>query len=593
MAAHVDAATRKLPLSRRKHLLSGGFFCARRCAHRPCGRPNLTIKDGCTMAQIQINDLSFTYPGALSPVFQNVTLSLDTNWRLGLIGRNGRGKTTFLNLLLGKLSGRGSISSPEAFEYFPVPVADGSASALSVARHTIAPFDEWETRMAALAQTGTEEALHEYGDIEAAYAAADGYVIDEAIAAETGRLGISPATLERPFSTLSGGERVKLLLAALFLKKHRFLLIDEPTDHLDAEGRRTVARWLAGKGGFILVSHDRAFLDEAVDHILSINRAGIELQKGNYSSWRHNRALQDDFERAENKKLEGSIARLKEAAARTEKWSDKVEKSKKGGGATYDRGSASVDKGYVGHQAARMMQRSKAIETRRGKEIEQKQSLMKNIEEAPPVYLQALPFEKTRLLAMEDVCYTPPGGDATHPLFEHLSLAIEAGDRIALEGPNGSGKTTLLRLVLGELTPGGGTVRRPDGLIISSLPQDTAFLSGRLRDFSAERGLDDSLFLAILRKLDFEREAFDQDISSYSAGQKKKVCLAASLATPAHLFVWDEPLNYIDVLSREQIEAAVLQSNPAPTLLFVEHDDAFVQAVATRRLLLPDEDLTT
>lgn len=362
------------------------------------------------------------------------------------------------------------------------------------------------------------------------------------------------------------------------------MLIDEPTDHLDIEGRTLVSRWLSDKSGFILVSHDRAFLDEAVDHILSINRADVELQSGNYSSWRHNRTLKDNFERAENKKLESSISRLKEAAARAEKWSDKIEKSKTGAGtgaSTYNKGPASLDRGYVGHQAARMMQRSKSIERRRGREIEQKHSLLKNIEEAEPIRFHILPSDKNRLVTAE---YLSCGYGS--PLFTRLSFHIDAGDRIALCGPNGCGKTSLLKLITGDLPPLAGTIRKSDSLINSTLPQDTRFLAGGLKDYAVENNVDPSLFLAILRKLDFNREAFEQDISTYSTGQKKKVCLAASLSKPAHLFVWDEPLNYIDVLSREQIESAVLES--CPTLLFVEHDRAFVDNVATKRIELLD-----
>ncbi|NLW77931.1 MAG: ABC-F type ribosomal protection protein [Ruminococcaceae bacterium] len=531
------------------------------------------------MALIQVVDLSFTYPGALHPLFEHVNLDLDTNWRLGLVGRNGRGKTTFLKLLLGRLGYTGSIASPVAFEYFPFDPGDTTAPALAVAKRSIAPFDAWEAEMAELIAQGTEEAIEHYGDIEAQYAAADGYTIDEQITAEAGRLGIHPSVLERPFETLSGGERLKLLLAALFLKKHRFLLIDEPTDHLDAEGRRTVARWLASKSGFILVSHDRAFLDEAVDHILSINRADIELQKGNYSSWRHNRALQDAHEMDENKRLTAQISQLKAAAERTEKWSDKIEKSKSGNGkATYNHGPASVDRGYIGHQAARMMQRSKAIERRRGRQVEEKQSLLKNIETADPLVFHLLKPDKARLVTAEKLALA--FGQRT--LFQDLSFEINAGDRIAVAGPNGSGKSSLLGLVLGRLTPTGGHIQRLSSLVTSTLPQETDGLAGDLRAFAADFGVDASLFMTLLRKLNFEREAFERPIESYSAGQKKKVCLAASLAKPAHLFVWDEPLNYIDVHSREQIEAAVLASQP--TLLFVEHDRIFVENIATKTI---------
>ncbi|MDL2252886.1 ATP-binding cassette domain-containing protein [Ruminococcaceae bacterium OttesenSCG-928-I18] len=533
------------------------------------------------MSLIQILDLSFTYPGALSPVFSHVHLELDTLWRLGLIGRNGRGKTTFLNLLLGKLQGTGEILSAEVFEYFPLSPVERGEGALSVARSVIAPFDEWEEKMRLLMQEGSEQAIRKYGEIESAYSAADGYVIDELIRAECGKLEVPAEALDRPYSSLSGGERVKLLLAALFLKKHRFLLIDEPTDHLDANGRRTVARWLRSKQGFILVSHDRAFLDEAIDHVLSINRADIELQRGNYSTWRHNRTQRDEFEKAENRKLEAGISRLKEAAARTEKWSDKIEKSKKNSrSATYDKGPASVDRGYIGHQAARMMQRSKSIEKRRARDIEEKEKLLKNVEDVEPLKFHLLPPDKKRLLTAEDIGVRY--GDRT--LFSHLDFDLDEGDRMVVRGANGSGKSTLLRLILGEQEPTKGTLRRMGGLVVSTLPQETDFLQGSLRIFAQHMGVEESLFLALLRKLDFSREAFGQSMESYSAGQKKKVCLAASLAKPAHLFVWDEPLNYIDVLSREQVEKAVLDS--APTMIFVEHDAVFTRSVATKELVL-------
>ena len=450
--------------------------------------------------------------------------------------------------------------------------------------------------MRTLAEDGSPAAMEEYGEIEAAYAAADGYTIDEQLAAEAARLGIASEALKRPFCTLSGGEQVRLLLAAMFLKKHRFLLIDEPTDHLDAEGRRTMARWLAGKSGFIVVSHDRAFLDEAADHVLSINRADIEVQRGNYSSWRENRTRQDEFELAENKKLEANIGRLKDAAARTEKWSDKIEKSKKGGAAKSgdNGGTGKLDRGHIGRQAARMMQRSKSIERRRGREIDEQESLLKNIETVEALKFQVLPADKRRLVTVQGVAFEYGGAQsgardiagapAEHALLHGLSFEVEAGDRIAVAGPNGSGKTTLLRLVMGDEQPLAGEIRRYGGLVISAVRQDTGFLRGNLRALARDTGVDESLFLAILRKLDFERAAFLRPMETYSAGQKKKVCLAASLAKPAHLFVWDEPLNYVDVLSREQLEAAVLEY--APTMLFVEHDRVFTERVATKTVLL-------
>ena len=215
------------------------------------------------MALIDISRLSFTYEGSYDPVFQDLSLQLDTNWRLGLIGRNGRGKTTLLRLLMGQEIYRGTISSPVAFDYFPFSVPDGARTGEEVAEALHPGLERWR------------------------------------LLRELHLLDLDEGVLYRPFGTLSNGEQTRFLLALLFLGDHRFLLIDEPTNHLDLAGRDLAANYLAGKRGFILVSHDRAFLDRCVDHVLVFNRTGMEVHKGNFSSWWENKARRDQFERAE------------------------------------------------------------------------------------------------------------------------------------------------------------------------------------------------------------------------------------------------------------------------------------------------------
>jgi len=160
-----------------------------------------------------------------------------------------------------------------------------------------------------------------------------------------------------------------------------------------------------------------------------------------------------------------------------------------------------------------------------------------------------------------------------------VSFAINQGDRIALCGRNGSGKSSILKLICGEELAYSGTFRKASQLKISYVPQDTSWLKGNLTDYARENGLDESLFKAILRKLDFSRLQFEKDMSEFSNGQKKKVLIARSLCEQAHLYVWDEPLNFIDVISRMQIEELLLEYSP--TILFVEHDSEFCKNVGT------------
>ena len=161
---------------------------------------------------------------------------------------------------------------------------------------------------------------------------------------------------------------------------------------------------------------------------------------------------------------------------------------------------------------------------------------------------------------------------------------MDRGDRVALLGPNGSGKSSVLKLVRGEGLSYTGTFQKGSRLLISYVSQDTSLLRGSPKDFAQESGIDESLFKAILRKLDFSRAQFEKDMGDYSGGQKKKVLIAKSLSEPSHLLVWDEPLNFIDVISRIQIQELLLSFKP--TILFVEHDSSFCRSVATKAVRL-------
>lgn len=497
------------------------------------------------MSLIQINNLSFTYEGSFDPVFENVAFQIDTDWKLGFIGRNGKGKTTFLKLLMHEYEYSGSISASVDFEYFPFSVADPSLMTYEILENVNPVMEQWE------------------------------------LIRELNLMDADPEILYRPFRTLSFGEQTKSLLAALFLKEHAFLLIDEPTNHLDVRAREKVADYLARKKGFILVSHDRDFIDQCVDHVLVLNRQSIEVRKGNFSSWYADKSARDDLERRQNESLKKDIHKLKEAARQAARWSDKVEGSKIGTRVA----GLKPDRGHIGHQAAKMMKRAKSLEHRKENAVREKESLLKDVESPDSLKINVLDHHSHRLVSLQDITIDYHSGNAgncerTSPLLTHFSLEVLKGERIALSGKNGCGKSSLIKLILEEDIPHTGEVHLAGGLKISYISQDTSRLNGTLSAFAEKRGLDDSLFRTVLRKLGLERVQFEKRIEEYSEGQKKKVLLASSLCEPAHLFLWDEPLNFIDIFARIQLEELLPASRP--TMLFVEHDRAFREKVATR-----------
>lgn len=489
------------------------------------------------MSIIQINNLSFTYEGSFDPVFENVSFQIDTDWKLGFIGRNGKGKTTFLKLLTGAYEYSGSITSSAEFEYFPFPVEDRSRMTLDILEEINPVMEQWE------------------------------------LIRELSLLDTDAEILYRPFSTLSFGEQTKALLSTLFLKEHAFLLIDEPTNHLDGSARDKVADYLSRKKGFILVSHDRDFLDRCVDHVLVLNRQTIEVRKGNFSSWYADKTARDSMELKQNEHLKKDIHKLKESARQAARWSDKVEGTKIGSRVA----GLKPDRGHIGHQAAKMMKRAKSLENRKESAIREKEELLKDVETLDSLKLNVLEHHSRRLVSLDDIGIRY--GEAA-PLLEHFSLEICRGDRIALSGKNGCGKTSLMKLILGEDIPHAGEIWTAGGLAVSYISQDTSYLSGTLSELAARYGISEPLLFTVLRKLGLERAQFEKRIEDYSEGQKKKILLAKSLCEPAHLFLWDEPLNFIDIFSRMQLEELLLTFQPA--MLFVEHDRAFREKIATR-----------
>ncbi len=488
------------------------------------------------MSQINISNLTFAYDGASENVFENVSFSIDTDWKLGFTGRNGRGKTTFMKLLMKKYEYSGSISSSVNFEYFPYDIQDTSMLTMYIIDEICPDCENWR------------------------------------ILKELAKLDINEDVLYRPFCTLSNGEQTKILICAMFLKENSFMLIDEPTNHLDTKGRILLSKYLNSKKGFILISHDRDFLDGCTDHTLSINRNNIEVCKGNFSAWYQNKQMQDNSEISQNQKLKKDIKRLEKSFRQSAEWSDKAEKCKIG----FD--PAKTEKNInrrpnEGAKSKKMMSRAKAIQSRQSEKISEKSSLLKNIEISDSLKLSPLKYHSGNLVSLRSISIEYD----SKIICRNVNLTLKNGECVALCGKNGCGKSSIIRLICGENIKYSGDFYKGSQLKISYVPQNISGISGSIADFAMKSDVDESLLKSILFKLGFERNQLSKDVSELSEGQRKKVILASSLCTQAHLYIWDEPLNFIDVISRIQIENLIKVYKPS--MILVEHDNAFIKNV--------------
>ena len=341
----------------------------------------------------------------------------------------------------------------------------------------------------------------------------------------------------------------------------------------------------------------------------------MKCRQGNFTSWWENKKRADQFALSENEKHQKEINKLKASADRAGRWANKSEGTKIGFDPVKENDRSISTRSYIGAKTKKMEARVKSFEKRMDREIEEKEGLLKDIENVSDLKLNPLTHHKTRIVECRDFSLTYH--DATTPVVHNLTFEICNGERVFLQGENGCGKSSLIKAVLAiqkskqnsEFSPNPGhdefsdnndntklpsdvnvstdfnfsttgTLTLASGLIISYISQDTSHLKGNLKDYAEAENLDYTLLLSLLRKLDLERVQFEKNMEDYSEGQKKKVLIASSLITPAHLYIWDEPLNYIDVFSRMQIEKLI--ETYAPTMLIVEHDKTFTEKLATK-----------
>lgn len=527
-----------------------------------------------TSHSITFTGVAFHYSNPYSEVFNDLNLSLDTHWKTGLIGRNGRGKSTLIGLVSGSLqSTKGQVHTPVETLRLVDPESlaplDDSITIINAARLMVGPYTAWEVHMAELLEDGSPEALSRYSELHDRYLQSGGYEVNSLLLKELELLGIDQVE-NTFFSTLSLGQKTRVAIASLFARQkltgqHGYPLIDEPTNHLDIQGRRLLADYLSTQSGFLLISHDRTLLDSCTDHTLSINRQDTLVTQGSFSTWKMQFERGQLHEQRVRQNIESEVKHLQQAATERRQHAGSKESEKYGTGA--------FDKGHIGHRAAKQMKRALAAERRIEQQLTEKQGLLNNAEKPRELRIQTNLAEGRQALAIHQLDISL--GETS--IVENFSLTLEAGERVALTGPNGCGKTTLLRAIQGQL-PYTGTIRCRTNF--SSLSQQDEWSQGLLRDQLRREEIDETRFRQLLGSLDVRGDVFEQPLESLSHGQRKKAALCRSLLNSSGLLIWDEPMNYLDVDTREMLEDAILQDRP--TMLFVEHDERFVNTVATR-----------
>lgn len=530
------------------------------------------------MSNIKIQEMWFYYQDFYHPVFQDINLSLDSDWKLGLIGRNGRGKTTLLHLLSGTLQpSQGTIQSLTQPSYFPYEVDQTYTQTMDVIKETVAGLRTMEIKMEALVNLEDQMPVEEYLKLLEAYEFHRGYEMESLILKEMEQMELPVDLLDRDFRTLSGGEKTSILIIALFLRKDTFVLLDEPTNHLDGQKKDALARYLKRKKAFILVSHNLEFLDQCIDHVLAINKADITLEQGNYSSWKRNMEQKEAFELRTEQRLLHDIALLERNAAKTRKWSDVGNKQK------YDFACNARANG-----ARAYMQQAKRAEQQIQDNLDEKKQLLRNLEEEKQLQIMQIGSEGC-LLEMKQYSYSFP--ECTKPIIENLNFKLFSQERIGIAGRNGVGKSTLLKEIVSifrRTNLQDLAIWKQENINVAYAMQEPEFRVPTAYELLQSMNRDDlfterdraSYFLELCERFDLPEDFLFRPIETLSSGEKKKLDLARCICSESHILMMDEPLNYMDVNFREQLTKAILEKDL--TVVFVEHDERFLKEVATR-----------
>ena len=523
-------------------------------------------------AHITVSNLSFAAPDG-RPLFSQLDLSFASE-RIGLVGRNGVGKSTLLRLVTGALTPQtGSISV---------------SGRLAMLRQAVQPGpDETVADLFGVRDGLTVLARAEAGTASLDELSEADWTLPERMASALAEFGLAVEP-ERRLATLSGGQATRVALAALKFDAPDFLLLDEPTNNLDRDGREAVAQLLAGwKAGAIVVSHDRELL-ERMDAIVELTSLGATRYGGPYSRYRELKAIElaavaHDLADAEQKLADARRTAQANAEKQAKRDGAGKRKAARGGIPRIMIGGLKQNAEETGAAKVRLADRQ--IEAA----SEAADAARQRIEVLQPFSVTLPPsglVPGRHVLRLADVT---AGYDAAAPVLHNLSFGMVGPERVAITGPNGSGKTTLLQLVTGALSPFSGMVEM---LVPYALLDQRVSLLDRTQSIAENfqrlnPAADRNACRAALARFMFRADAALQIVGTLSGGEMLRAGLACALGgpQPPQLVILDEPTNHLDLTALEAVEAGLNAYDGA--LLVVSHDEAFLAAIGvTRRIAL-------
>lgn len=527
------------------------------------------------MIILSANNLSKTY--GVDEILTGVSFHINAGDRIGIIGINGAGKTTLLNILAGRLSASSGdffVSNDTQIGY--LRQSDNFSSEKTVYHEMLSIFQgliEMEGQMEALSHEislrsaqgeDVEKLLHQYDDMQEQYKKDNGYGYKSEIHGILNSMAFSEDFFEKKISLLSGGERTRLALAALLLKKPDLLLLDEPTNHLDIGTIKWLEQYLkAYTGTIVMISHDRYFLDQTVNRIFEVERHKLTVYEGNYTAFVDKKRMKQADERKRYDEQQKEIQKQEEIIRR-----------------------------FKQHGTEKLAKRAQSREKRL--DHVEKLDRPENAASKMKIHFKQNQQSGNDVIFAQNLSKSFGNGAEKRQLFEQVELDIKRGEKICLVGPNGIGKTTLLKIMMEIIEPDTGYVKIGHNVSFGYYDQEQQLLnySGTVLDeiHADYRLYSETEIRSLLGRFLFKNDGVFQQVSSLSGGEKARLSLVKLMLSGANVLFMDEPTNHLDIASKEVFEDALLDF--PGTILVVSHDRYFLNKIPTRIMELNEGGMT-